>query len=69
MKIESFLFETDEKHCDMVDAYAYMIAAQYAKLRDDYFFLYIKKKPWYIPQWLYKWFIKMFVVVVNFKTK
>lgn len=57
-EIEKNLFETSAKHRDMVDAFAYMFASKYAKLKDDYFFLYIKKKPKFMPSFIYKWFIK-----------
>ena len=67
MNIKDYLTKTDSKHSDMVDSYAYMMASQYAKLKDDYFFIYIKKKPKYCPMFIYKWFIKKFVVIVNFK--
>ena len=67
MNIKDHLTKTGSKHSDMVDSYAYMMSSQYAKLQDDYFFIYIKKKPKYCPMFIYKWFIKKFVVIVNFK--
>jgi len=66
-EIRKYMNKTTEYHSDMVDAYAYMIAGHYAKLKDDYFFIYIKKKPKYIPNFIYKWFIKKFVVFAEFK--
>ena len=65
--IQDNIFETNQKHSDMVDSFAYMIASHYAKLKDDYFFLYVKKKSKYMPVWLYKWFISKFIVIANFK--
>ena len=67
MEITDYLHKTDRKHSDMVDAMAYKIASNYVKLKDDYFFLYIKEKPKCCPEFVYKWFIKKFVVLVNFK--
>ena len=65
--IKFYLENTDKKHSDFVDAYAYMIAGKMAKLRDDYFFIYIKKKPKWCPVFVYKWFIKKFVVIAEFR--
>ena len=67
MKIKDYLIDTDQRHSDFIDAYAYMIAMQMAKIREDYILLYIKKKPKYMPNFLYKWLIKSFVVVAEFK--
>lgn len=67
MKIENYLKETDPKHSDFVDSFAYLIAAQEAKLRDDYILLYVKKKPWYLPKSLYEWILRKVLVLANFK--
>lgn len=61
------LFETKDIHQDMVNTVAYAIASRYAKIQDDYFFIYIKKKPKYIPEFIYRWFLKRFVVLNYFK--
>ena len=63
MNIKDYLTKTDSKHSDMVHSYAYMIASQYAKLKDDYFFIYIKKKPKWMPSFLYRAVIKRLVVL------
>ena len=61
------LLKTDEKHSDLVDSFAYMIAGHMAKIREDYVLLYIKKRPVWCPAFLYHWFIKRFVVIAEFK--
>lgn len=66
-EINKKLFDTDPRHSDMVDAFAYMIASQEAKLLDSYFLIYIKKKPKYMPKFFYNWCIKTLVNVTQFK--
>ena len=67
MKIKDFLEKTDSRHSDVIDSYAYLIASQMAKLRDEYVLIYIKKKPKYLPDFLYKWIVKKIVVIAEFR--
>lgn len=57
---------TDPRHADMVDAFAYMVASQEAKLIDDYVFLHLQK-PWYMPTFFFHFLISKFVVLNRFK--
>lgn len=66
-KIENRLIDTDSRHSDMVVSIAYMIASQYAKLHEDYVLLHISKKPWYIPEFVFKWVLKKVLVINRFK--
>lgn len=68
MKIENYLSDTEPKHSDMIDSLMFAFASQEAKLRDEYILLYVKKKPWYIPDFIYKWFLKKFLVLSSFKS-
>jgi coproporphyrinogen III oxidase len=65
--INQFMHDTTDHHRDMVDSVAYAMSAKYAKLKDDYFFIYVKKKPRYIPLWLYRWILQKVIVLANFK--
>lgn len=67
MKIVDYLQETDNQHSDVVDAFAYSMASQMAKIRNDYFLIYIRKKPKYLPEFIYRWFLSKFVVLAEFK--
>ena len=67
MKIEQYLIETDKKHSDFVDAIAYAIAGRMIKMRDEYLLLYVKSKPWFIPEFIYKWILKKLLVIAEFK--
>jgi hypothetical protein len=51
----------------MIDAFAYAVAAQEASLRDKYLLLYLRSKPWWIPEPLYHWFLNKLVVLAMFK--
>jgi hypothetical protein len=62
------LMETNPQHSDFVDAYAYMVASQEAKLLDDYVLLHLAKPRW-MPEFLFKWLVGKFVVLNRFKSK
>lgn len=66
-EIKDFLKETEQKHSDMLDAYAYMIASHYAKLADDYILLHVKNCPKWFPKKLYKLFLSKILVLNRFK--
>ena len=61
------LFETDPRHSHMVDSFAYAIAAKEAKRLDDYVLAYVTKKPWWMPDALYRFIISKVLVLVHFK--
>ena len=61
------LKETSKDHSDMVDSFAYMMAAQEAALREQYVLLHIKKKPWYLPELFYKFILQKVLVLSSFK--
>lgn len=67
MELSKFLFETNPRHSDMVDAMAYMWAAQEFKWREEYTLLYLQKRPWWLPKHLYKWIVSKIVVLAYFK--
>ena len=51
----------------MVDAMAYAWADHVFKMKNEYVLMYIKKRPWYIPEFLYKWVIGKVLVRASFK--
>jgi hypothetical protein len=59
--------ETLSSHSDFVDAYAYMIAGLEAKLRGEYLLLYVKKRPTWFPDFLYRWILSKVLVLTVFK--
>lgn len=67
--IESVLKDTDPKHSDMIDAFAYAIAEKEASLMNSYFLVYIKNRPKYIPLFLYRFIIKKVVHLAEFRIK
>lgn len=67
--MNNYLKDTEIYHADAVDAFAFTMACQELKLREQYMLLYIKQKSWWCPSWLYKWFISRFVVLAEFKKK
>ena len=58
MDIESAIYDS-----------AHMVADHYMyyKLIDEYCFMHIKKKPKYIPTFLYNWMLKKVVILNRFK--
>jgi hypothetical protein len=62
-----FLWETNKKHSDMVDSFAYMVASQVFKYKENYTLMYIKKKPKYLPAFIYKWILKKVLIMAEFK--
>jgi len=67
MAVESYLQPADDKHSDMVDSFAFMVATQMAKIQNDYFLLHIKQKPKWLPNFIYRWIIGKVIVLNNFK--
>lgn len=67
MNIKNYLVETDSRHSDMIDAYCYAFAAQEFKAREEYILMYIKKKPYYIPEFVYKWILGKLFVLAEFR--
>ncbi len=60
-------FMTDPKHSDMIDSIAYMIAAEEAKITDEFILLHVKKRPWWMPERLYRFIIRQVLVMAKFK--
>ena len=68
MKLEERLRETPARHHDhFVDSVAYMVAGMEAKLLNDYCLLYIKQRPWWLPEIVYRWMLKRILVLAHFK--
>lgn len=65
--LESRLHETNPRHSDMVDAFAYAIAAQEARIHDGYVLLYVRAKPRWLPELVYRWLLGKLLVLANFK--
>ena len=60
--------EKDTFYSDFVDSAVYsMYAIKYAQIIDDYYLLCVKKKPWWLPNKLYKFLLKNILVLINFK--
>lgn len=65
-ELKYYLKETDSRHSDMVDAFAYRIAAEMAKIHNDYFLIHIKKCPWWLPEFVYKWILSKVLELSRF---
>ena len=61
------LQDTDPKHSDFLDAFAYMVSAKEYAIRGEYLLLYIRKRPVFIPEFLFKWMLSKLLVVALFK--
>lgn len=59
--------DTDKRHSDLIDSIAYMFANREAEFIDRYMLLFVKKKPTWIPDFVYRWMMKKILVVVEFK--
>lgn len=57
------LVETD----DILQKHAEMIAGNQAKTIDGYVRLYVKKKPWYLPNKVYLYILSKVLVLAFFK--
>lgn len=57
-----------EETSHYVDAMAYYVAAQFAKLQDDYFFLHVKPAPWWMPAFVWKWLVGKMLVMTRFNS-
>jgi hypothetical protein len=67
MELEAYLEDTTPRHDHLVDAFAYAFAAQIAKLHNDYLLLHIKPRPWWVPKFIFNWFIGKIVRLDIFK--
>ena len=67
LEIDKTLLKSDELHDDWLEGLAYKIAAEYAKLREDYVLLYIKKRPKWLPEIIYRWILGKVLVLANFR--
>ena len=67
LKVNNYIQKTDNKHSDMVDAMSYKISAQIFKLKEEYVLLHIKKKPRYLPEFIYKWILSKILILTTFK--
>jgi len=65
--IYNYIENTDPRHSDLIDSRAYMFACQEAKFRDEYLLLYIKKKPYWLPNFIYEWLLSKLFVLAYFK--
>ena len=51
----------------IIEKYAYAMANKQCEIIDGYCKLYIKKKPKYLPEFVYKYILKKVVVLANFE--
>lgn len=62
------LEKNTEYHFDLINSNIYgLVALSRAEFTEKYFLLHIKRKPKYMPQFIYKWFIKNLVVKSEFR--
>jgi hypothetical protein len=54
-------------HDDLVDSFAYMIAGMEAELIDRYCLMHVKQRPWWLPDFMYKWLLGQLLVLSYFK--
>jgi hypothetical protein len=52
---------------EIIAKHAYLIADKQAQTINSYCKLYIKTKPWWLPEVLYKWVIGKVLVLAHFK--
>jgi len=65
-KLEDRLTPTNSHHSDMVDAMAYWIAEEEARIQNEYVLLHIRKRPWWFPEFFYRWFLSNILVIDRF---
>ena len=51
---------------ETLEKYAYAVADKQAELIDQYCRMYIKKKPKYIPEFVYRFVLGKFIVIAYF---
>jgi hypothetical protein len=65
--LKESLRETPIKHHDhLVYSIAYMVADLEARMRDEYCLMYIKQRPWWIPDVLYRWILRQVLCLAIF---
>ena len=52
---------------DLIAKHAYMLADKQAQTINEYCKLYIKERPWWMPESMYKWIIGKVLVLASFK--
>ncbi len=67
MNIKDYLKETDPRHTHMIDSVMYMFAVHEAEVRNCYLLLYVKKKPWWMPEFVYRFILKRVLILNEFK--
>ena len=54
-------------HDHFIDSVAYMVAGMEVELINNYCLMYVKRRAWWLPEPIYKWFLRQFIVLVYFK--
>jgi hypothetical protein len=58
---------TSEHHDHIVDSIAYMVAGQEVELLNEYCVAHIERKPWWMPDLVYRWLVSQFFVLSRFR--
>lgn len=58
--------DTDKTPNQLIDDYVYLKAKEEAEIIDAYLLLHIKQRPWYIPEFIYKFILKKILVMNRF---
>lgn len=56
-----------DKHLDFIDSMAYSMSSYILETENKYVSMHIKKKPNYLPNFIYYWIIKRLLVITHFK--
>lgn len=67
-QLKENLRSTDSRHHDdLIDSMAYMVAGLEARMRNEYCLMYVNARPWWLPDFIYKWILKKVLVMANFR--
>ena len=55
-----------EHHDHLVDSVAYMVAGLEARMRNEYCLMYIKRRPSWLPDVLYRWVLRQVLCLAIF---
>jgi hypothetical protein len=67
MELRTRLTELDGHHSHFVDAMAYAVAGEFARLQNEYVLMHLKPRPWWMPAALYRWIVSKIVYLRLFK--
>jgi hypothetical protein len=58
---------THEHHDHIVDSFAYMVAGMEVVLLNEYCVAHVRRKPWWMPEFVYRWLVSQLLVLSRFR--